>query len=291
MSSAATATNHAPMSSWSGFCLINIKLQATSSTSLAPLTLSVGGYFFFLLFSRFDTLARSGLSSLLVRRTCFSGGEGTRLLPAISCKFCTPHGSCIGKRNLSNEVHGRNAFSTRRHLYTERKRRDPKACRVLEERVNGEPSLGELRGKRLAWQPCCSVISALGRRRRLGFGPAKGNLGRRGKSEEEKEEKQCEAQVISVCLVRCEGRMLMSFIAEGRWRWVVERCAFRERLFLRWCVWGCFSPPPARPAAHSLPTTTGTSRAVPQCLRAFGLPLRTRRSPSPRSGGLLACSS
>ena len=177
-------------------------------------------------------------------------------------------------------------------MYTERKRRWPEACRVLEERVNGEPSLGELRGKWLAWQPCCSVISALGRRRGLVFGPAEGNLG-----EEEKEEKQCEAQVISVCLVRCEGRMLMSFIAEGRWRWVFERCAFRERLFLRWCVWGCFSPPPARQAAHSLSTTTGTSRAVPQCLRASravpqclrasGLPLRTRRSPSPRSGGLL----
>ena len=62
--------------------------------------------------------------------------------------------------------------------------------------------------------------------------------------------------------------MLMSSIAEGRWFWVFERCAFRERLFLRWCVWGCFSPPPARPAAHSLSTTTGTSRAVPQRLRA-----------------------
>ena len=98
-----------------------------------------------------------------------------------------------------------------------------------------------------------------------------------------KEEKQCEAQVISVCLVRCEGRMLTGFIAEGRWRWVFVRCAFRERLFLRWCVWGCFSPPPARPAAHSLSTTTGTSR---QCLRAFGLPMHTRLSPSPRSGGL-----
>ena len=53
---------------------------------------------FFLLFSRFDTLARSELSQ--VRGTSFSGGEGIALLPAISCKFCNPNGSCIEQSGL-----------------------------------------------------------------------------------------------------------------------------------------------------------------------------------------------
>ena len=53
-----------------------------------------------LLFSRFDTLARSGLSSPSVRGTSFSGGEVITLLPAISCKFCTPHGSCIEQSRI-----------------------------------------------------------------------------------------------------------------------------------------------------------------------------------------------
>ena len=55
---------------------------------------------YFLLFGRFDTLARSGLSSPSVRGTSFSGGEGITLLPAISCKFCTPHGSCIEQSRI-----------------------------------------------------------------------------------------------------------------------------------------------------------------------------------------------
>ena len=54
----------------------------------------------FLLFSRFDTLARSGLSSPSVRGTSFSGGEGITLLPAISCRFCPPHGSCIEQSRI-----------------------------------------------------------------------------------------------------------------------------------------------------------------------------------------------
>ena len=51
-----------------------------------------------LLFSRFDTLARSELSQ--VRGTNFSGGEGITPLPAISCTFCNPHGSCIKESGL-----------------------------------------------------------------------------------------------------------------------------------------------------------------------------------------------
>jgi len=35
-----------------------------------------------------------------VRGTSFSGGEGITLLPAISCKFCNPHGSCIKQSGL-----------------------------------------------------------------------------------------------------------------------------------------------------------------------------------------------
>ena len=54
--------------------------------------------YFFLLFSRFDTLARSELSKVL--GTSFSGGEGTKLLPAISCIFCNPRGSCIEQSGI-----------------------------------------------------------------------------------------------------------------------------------------------------------------------------------------------
>ena len=150
-------------------------------------------------------------------------------------------------------------FFYRRHLYTERKRRWPEACRVLEERVNGEPSLGELRGKWLAWQPCCSVISAFGRQGGLVFW-----VGEKGIwGEEEKEEKQCEAQVISVCLVRCEGwRLGISLLKSVG---VGLRDARSES--------ACF---------HG-----GVCGAVFfQCLRAFGLPMHTRLFPSPRSGGL-----
>ena len=35
-----------------------------------------------------------------VRGTSFSGGEGITLLPAISCTFCNPHGSCIKQSGL-----------------------------------------------------------------------------------------------------------------------------------------------------------------------------------------------
>ena len=76
---------------------------------------------------------------------------------------------------------------------------------MLEERVKGEPSLGErglarvqdlalVGGRRLVWR--------------------KFILGER-----KIEEKQCEAQVFSVVAVRCEGRRLGDLFVEERWRW------------------------------------------------------------------------
>ena len=59
----------------------------------------------FLTFSRLDTLARSEHSQ--VRDTSFSGEEGTRLLPAISCIFCNPHGSCIEQSGIEAVSLGR----------------------------------------------------------------------------------------------------------------------------------------------------------------------------------------
>ena len=73
------------------------------------------------------------------------------------------------------EVHEKERFFYRRHSSTEGKR-GPEACRVLEERVNGEPSLGELLGK---WVALAALL--LGD---FGFGLVSAGVrefGRRGK--------------------------------------------------------------------------------------------------------------
>ena len=59
-----------------------------------------------LLVSRFDTLARSELSQ--VPGTSYSSGEDTRLLPAISCAFCNPDGSCIEQSGIESTFGGQN---------------------------------------------------------------------------------------------------------------------------------------------------------------------------------------
>ena len=41
-----------------------------------------------------------------VRGTSFSGGEGITLLPAISCKFCNPNGSCIEQSGIEPSPSG-----------------------------------------------------------------------------------------------------------------------------------------------------------------------------------------
>ncbi len=81
------------------------------------------------------------------------------------------------------EVHEKERFFCRRHSSTEGKR-GPEACRVLEEREKGEPSLGELLGK---WVVLAArLLGDVGvRPSEIGegwvLGRRKGNLGRRGK--------------------------------------------------------------------------------------------------------------